>query len=133
MRVFLDTNVLISSFITHGLSSELLRLIIKEHKLVLGETVLSEFERILLKKFKLPQNEVSEILDFLRSFEVCPYSEERPPIELSDKDDEKVLANAIKSNSEILVTGDKDLLEIKKNLTIRILSPRDFLVLTKSK
>jgi putative PIN family toxin of toxin-antitoxin system len=108
-------------------------LIIKEHKLVLGETVLSEFERILLKKFKLPQNEVSEILDFLRSFEVCPYSEERSPIELSDKDDEKVLANAIKSNSEILVTGDKDLLEIKENLKIRILSPRDFLVLTKSK
>ena len=133
MRVFLDTNVLISSFITHGLSSELFRLIIKEHKLVLGETVLSEFERILIKKFKLPQNEVSEILDFLRSFEVCSYSEEKSPIELSDKDDEKVLANAIKSNSEILVTGDKDLLEIKENLTIRILSPRDFLVLTKSK
>lgn len=133
MRVFLDTNVLISAFIARGLSSEIFRLIVKEHHLVLGNTIINEFKRVLSKKFKIKQNEVDEILDFLKSFETCTYSGEKSPIELSDKDDEKVLANAIKSKSEILVTGDKDLLEIKKNLSIKILSPRDFIQLIRSK
>ena len=133
MRVFLDTNVLISAFIARGLSSEIFRLIVKEHHLVLGETVISEFKRILLKKFKVKQNEVDEIFDFLKSFETCPYSGEKSPIELADKDDEKILANALKSKSEILISGDKDLLEIKENLAIKILSPRDFLQLIRSK
>ena len=133
MRVFLDTNVLISAFITRGLSSEIFRLIVKEHHLVIGDIVINEFKRILLKKFKIQQNEVDEILDFLKSFEKCPYSGEKSPIQLADKDDEKVLDNAIKSKSEILITGDKDLLDIKQNLTIKLLSPRDFLQLIRSK
>jgi uncharacterized protein len=133
LRVFLDTNVLISAFIARGLSSEIFRLIVKEHHLVPGETVISEFKRILLKKFKVKQNEVDEILDYLKSFETCPYSGEKSPIELADKDDEKILVNALKSKSEILISGDKDLLEIKENLAIKILSPRDFLKLIRSK
>jgi len=131
--VFLDTNVLISAFIARGLSSEIFRLIIKEHHLVLGETVINEFKRILPEKFKVRQGELNEILDFLKSFETCPYSDETSPVELTDKDDEKVLANALKSKSEILISGDKDLLGIKKKLALKIVSPRDFLQLIRAK
>ena len=133
MRVFLDTNVLISSFIARGLSSEIFRLIIKEHELVIGDKVLNEFERILLEKFKIPKNKVKEILNFFEAFEKCTLSDEKSPIKLRDKDDESILANALKSNADVLITGDKDLLDIKGKIRLKILTPREFLQLIRTK
>lgn len=132
MKVFLDTNVLVSAFISRGLSAEIFRLIIKEHDLVIGDIILEEFQRILLKKFSMPRSQVRDILNYLDTFEKCKYSGEESPLELIDKDDEKVLALAIKSNSDVLVTGDKDLLDIRENVNQKILNPREFLKLIKS-
>lgn len=132
MKVFLDTNVLVSAFISRGLSAEIFRLIIKEHDLVIGDIILEEFQRILLKKFSMPRSQVRDILNYLDTFEKCKYSGEESPLELIDKDDEKVLALAIKSNSDVLVTGDKDLLDIRENVNQKILNPREFLQLIKS-
>ena len=47
MRVFLDTNVLVSAFATRGLCADVLRLILAEHTLVTGEVVLRELRRAL--------------------------------------------------------------------------------------
>lgn len=132
MKVFLDTNVLVSAFISRGLSAEIFRLIIKEHDLVIGDVILEEFQRILLRKFSMPRSQVRDILNYLDTFEKCKYSGEESPLELIDKDDEKVLALAIKSNSDVLVTGDKDLLDIRENVNQKILNPREFLQLIKS-
>jgi len=132
LKVFLDTNVLVSAFISRGLSAEIFRLIIKEHDLVIGDIILEEFQRILLKKFSMPRSQVRDILNYLDTFEKCKYSGEESPLELIDKDDEKVLALAIKSNSDVLVTGDKDLLDIRENVNQKILNPREFLQLIKS-
>ena len=42
MRVFLDTNVLISAFATRGLGADVVNLVLAEHQLVLGESVLRD-------------------------------------------------------------------------------------------
>jgi uncharacterized protein len=40
VRVFLDTNVLVSAFATRGLCADLLELVLLEHDLVLGRWVI---------------------------------------------------------------------------------------------
>lgn len=132
MKVFPDTNVLVSAFISRGLSSEIFRIILKEHRLFIGDIVLEELQSILLDKFKMPDDQVGSIIDFLKSFEIFQYSGEASPIKLRDKDDEKVLAVAIKSNADVLITGDKDLLDVREDVEIKILNPKEFLILIKS-
>ena len=132
MRVFLDTNVLVSAFISRGISAEIFRIIMKEHNLIVGDVVLSELKRILSNKLKMPSAQVNNILNFLNSFEIINYSDGPCPIELRDKDDEKILVLALQSNSEVLVTGDKDFLDVRDSLNIKVLNPREFLKLVKS-
>lgn len=42
MRVALDTNVLVSAIGTRGLCADLMRLVLRDHELVVGEQVLLE-------------------------------------------------------------------------------------------
>ena len=132
MNIFLDTNVLVSAFISRGLSSDIFRIIIEEHNLILSNVVLDELDKILRIKLNMPAEQVKDIFEYLNSFKIYNYTNEKSPIELRDKDDEKILVSAIKSKSDILVTGDKDLLNVRDKVEIKILSPREFLELVKS-
>lgn len=131
MRVFVDTNVLISSFIARGLSSEIFRIIIKEHELIVGESFLKEFEKVLLTKFKMPKKQVNEILTFLESFKSSFIQKEKIQFSLRDKNDEIILMDAIINNSEVFITGDKDFIDVRDTLPLKILTPNEFLHLVK--
>lgn len=67
MRIALETNVLISAFATRGLSADVLNLALADHQLVLGETVLGEFARILRTKLEAPADIIEETTAFLRT------------------------------------------------------------------
>ena len=54
MKVFLDTNVLVSALTTRGLCWELLNVAAVEYNLTLADLVLVELERILTEKFGMP-------------------------------------------------------------------------------
>lgn len=62
MKVFLDTNVLVSGFTTRGLCADLIRLVLAEHELVVGEVVLKELERVLTQKLELPAAPLKKLL-----------------------------------------------------------------------
>ena len=71
MKVFLDTNVLVSAFTTRGLSADVVRLILTEHELLTGEVNLVELERVLHKRMGVPTTQVELVLQLLeinRSF-----------------------------------------------------------------
>lgn len=51
MKVFLDTNVLVSAFMARGLCADLFRYVLAEHEVLTGEVNLVEFRRILRHKF----------------------------------------------------------------------------------
>ncbi len=131
MKVFLDTNVLVSSFITRGLCADIFRIILSEHHLILCDHVLNELENILTKKINLPEEQITSILQYLRTFEII--SNHTPPvkIELQDKNDIPVISAALNSKSDIIVTGDKDLLEVSEKYGIKIINPRSFFQLIK--
>lgn len=50
-----------------------------------------------------------------------------PPIILSDPDDDMILATALAAKADVIVSGDRHLLELQSYQGIPILSPRQFL------
>ncbi|MDE2752433.1 MAG: putative toxin-antitoxin system toxin component, PIN family [Gemmatimonadota bacterium] len=124
MRVFLDTNVLVSALATRGICADVLQVVVAEHTLIVSETVLGEFRRVLRDKLAVPVATVESAEAFLRRQGLVI---ERAPalgIEVRDPDDVAVLEQAIAGEADMLVTGDRDLLEIDGDIPIRIVSPR---------
>lgn len=125
MKVFLDTNVLISAFTARGLSAELFRYLLAEHEMLTGEVNLVELRRVLRARFGAPADQIASVEALLRDQTIVPKPTVRPAIRIRDADDAWVLASALASDAEMLVTGDKDLLVIAKKVAPPILTPRE--------
>jgi uncharacterized protein len=126
VRVFLDTNVLASAFGTRGLCTDVLRLVLAEHELVTAEVVLEELGRVLGGKFGMAGHEVEGVLSFLREYPVEPKPQAPSSVSIRDADDRWVLASAEAAGADILVTGDRDLLEAASEVELVITNPRGF-------
>ena len=110
MRVFFDTNVLVSAFLARGLCADLLRLVLAEHTLVSSEVVISELREVLSRKGKLPIAQIDAIETFLRDQPIAPRPEETLELGLIDTDDEWVVASAVLIDADLFVTGDQGVL-----------------------
>lgn len=126
MKIVLDTNVIIAAFATRGLCHDLFEHCLLNHPLVLSEAILSEVESQLSKKIRLPVSVIHDILLYLRET-----AEIVSPLEVHenvcrDADDLKILGTASSGKAKYIVTGDKDLLVIKKYKGIQMVTPRDF-------
>ena len=127
MRVFLDTNVVVSGFATRGLSADVVRLLLTAHDLLTSETVLTETRRVLEEKFGVPTEKVDEIERLLGRYHGEPIPEIDSPVTVRGPNDKPVLAAAISADAEILVTGDKNLLAGADQVeALRIMTPRSF-------
>jgi putative PIN family toxin of toxin-antitoxin system len=126
VRVLLDTNVLASAFATRGLCADVLRVVLSDHELIVGEVVLVELRRALHSKFKVPKALVADIESLLREHEVVPKPASPGSIRLRDSSDEWVLASALAGRADVVVSGDLDLLVLGDTAPVPILSPRQF-------
>ncbi len=126
MRVFLDTNVLVSAFASRGLCAEVLELVLLDHDLILGRNVLREFDKALRKKVKLPVVRSAEIIDFVSSEAIQVVDKAEPAIADVDAADAVVLGEALDGQAELFVTGDAALLRIAAVGPLKIVSPRLF-------
>ena len=130
-RICLDSNVLVAAFVARGLCADLLKLVVSEYELVIPEVVAGEVRRVLTTKLKASQAALSAAEAVLERCEIVPASNLPSPLSLRDPDDERVLADAISADAEVLVSGDQDLLVVAEASPIRILSPRAFLTLAR--
>lgn len=127
MKVFLDTNVVVSGFTTRGLCADLIRLVLADHELIIGEVVLEEARRVLQRKIRLPEPLAADILTFLENQTIQVNSKTIPSVRIRDEDDLMVLASALAAKADVLVTGDKDLLDIGEQVQgLVIIDPRGF-------
>jgi uncharacterized protein len=126
LRVFLDTNVLVSAFATRGVCADVLRVVLAEHTLVTGEVVLQELRTVLSRRIGLPAPSIREIEELLRDQEVIAKPRARAAIPERDPDDQWIVASAIEGRVDVLVTGDRDLLDLVKTAPIKIVDPRGF-------
>ena len=126
MRVFLDTNVLVSAFATRGLCADVLRHILAEHDLIIGEVVIVELRRVLRDRIKIPAPVITSIEQLLRDQIVVSKPSEPHSLPIRDPDDRWVLASATDGKADVLVTGDSDLLDVAPRSPITIVDPRGF-------
>jgi putative PIN family toxin of toxin-antitoxin system len=131
LRVFLDTSVLVAAFATRGLCADVLRTVLAEHELIVGETVLAELGRALKEKTRTPEAQVRDVVAFVRQNAMVATETPVPAVDVRDANDLPILAGAIQGAAEVLVTGDKDLLVLKRVASLPILDPRGFWELIK--
>lgn len=126
MRVFLDTNVLVSAFATRGLCSDLLELVLIEHELITGHGVLAELENALRTKIRLPAVRCEEIVEFVTQ-EANLVVEGPAAVECkADAADRVVLGEALAGEARAFVTGDAALAALGELGDMSILTPRQF-------
>ena len=129
MRVFLDTNVLVSAFSSRGLCAELLEVVLLEHELISGRNVLNELTKALRQKIKLPVARAAEIVSFVSAEATIVVEASAPAQANADPDDARVLGEALAGEASIFVifvTGDAALVKLANVGALRILSPRQF-------
>ena len=116
-----------AAFATRGLCADVLRTVLVEHVLVLSSTVIEELTGTLIEKIRVPEPAVREIAAFLRVSASLSDSPPKPaPVAIRDPDDAVILGEALAIGADVLVTGDKDLLEAGEVPAIKILDPRGF-------
>ena len=126
MRVFLDTNVLVSAVATRGLCADVLREILVSHQLVVSNPLILELKNILHTKIGLPQELISDFVEVLAQDSTLSKNTDLVTIDINDRDDILILSTALNGNAELFVTGDKELLELKKIQSMRVISARKF-------
>jgi putative PIN family toxin of toxin-antitoxin system len=126
VRVFLDTNVLVSAFASRGLCAEVLELVLLDHDLIIGRNVVREFEKALRKKVRLPVVRSNEIIDFVSGEATQIVDKAEPASANVDAADALVLGEALASHAELFVTGDAALLRLATIGALKIVSPRRF-------
>jgi putative PIN family toxin of toxin-antitoxin system len=132
VRIFFDTNVLASALAyPNGLCSKLLAEAFEKHEVEVSEYVLEELNRILVQKLYRSQREVDGWIAELREYSTILSEVPLLSIPLRDPNDLPILSTAVRSGSDVLVSGDKDFLDME-NPPIRIMSPRALYDLLKS-
>ena len=126
MRVCLDTNGLVAAFATRGLCADVLRSVLAEHDLVIGGVILVELHRVLRSKLKVPADRLDAIDAVFAPFPTIPKPDEPASDIIRDAADRWIVATAVAGNADVLVTGDRDLLDVRAALPIRTLDPRAF-------
>ena len=125
----LDTNVIISMILFPSKKFlTMLDLITKKHKLVLSSFVIDELFKVADKKFPQKKDVIDVFLSEL-NYELVytPHKMKENLFTIRDINDYPVLYTAIIDNVDILITGDKDFLNIDIEKP-EILTPTDFLI-----
>jgi len=129
MKIVLDTNVLVSGIFWGGTPLKILELWEKKQVDVLASrAILDEYlvniDR-LSKKYSRPDLSAAwsliipsrvKLVQVKKTFHLC-----------RDPDDNKFIDCAISGRAPFLVSGDEDLLVLKKVMNLEILKPRQFL------
>jgi putative PIN family toxin of toxin-antitoxin system len=128
MKVVFDTNVFISAFIVTASQAERAFLLARQRRFELCTSVaiLTETARKLREKFDQSDEDIKDALKMIsRAADVL-----KPSIRLNvlkDAPDNRILECAVQARADLVVTGDRHLLRLRKFQDIPILRLVDFL------
>lgn len=126
-RIVLDSNIIISAVMFSGYPAEVLSLVFAELiEGVISEKISEEVIGVLSEKFFLSQDRLDKIEKILRRDFLYVLPTKRFNI-VRDPDDNKIIETAIEGECEYIITGDKDLLVLKKYERVKIITAREFL------
>lgn len=134
MRVVIDTNVIISRYLTpHGRVAHIVDLWeANAFELIVSEEILAEYARVIRYPrlrliHRLTDSQLAEIDEALREFSEPSAPDETPAVIQEDPDDDHFLAASVAGTVDCLVTGDLHLLKLGSYQDIPILTPAEFL------
>jgi putative PIN family toxin of toxin-antitoxin system len=124
VRVFLDTNVLLSAFFGRGLCAQLFEALLEsDHGILIGEPVARELVRIAREKFKVSDVDIGPALEVLRRQRLAPPAD-RDLAGIPHSDDAPILACALTAKADLFVTGDRALLALGRVEGLPLVDPR---------
>ncbi len=126
MRLLLDSNVIIAAFAARGFCHALFEYCLESHEVFICEEILDEIQAKLITKVKVPASLASDIEKYIRDSTELVSPQTLLVPELKDKSDLPVLGAAVAADAAYLITGDSDLLSLRKMQETDILSPRAF-------
>ena len=129
-KVVLDTNVLVSSILFKGELAGIVDLW-KRGKIVpvVSRETFDELRKVLeYQKFGLTKGEIRTIIkeEVLPFFEIVEITDEVSGV-CRDPDDDKFIACALAASADFIVSGDKDLCDIAKYGSLKIVRASDLL------
>ena len=134
IKLVLDTNVFISGFLWKGNEAELIRRIERKEAVnFINPEIISEIEKVISRdKFKellvkagLTVDEIIQKIISLSHIVVGPRMKEN--VVKTDPTDDKFIECAINSNADYIVSGDRDLLDLKEYKGIKIMKASEVL------
>ncbi|MEW5939822.1 MAG: putative toxin-antitoxin system toxin component, PIN family [Chloroflexota bacterium] len=133
MRIVLDTNTVVSGLLWHGAPRSILDLA-REGRATLftSPTLLVELEDVLgrpkfAKRLRLADVTVSDLVRGYAALAQPTRVESVPPVIKEDPDDDHVLACAVQSRADYIVSGDGHLKALGKYKGIAILQAHELL------
>jgi len=129
MRIVLDTNVLISGIYFSGLPGKILQAWrAQKLQLAVSTEILEEYlnvaERLATQYVNV---EYEGILGLIVQNAELVQSTDLPEPVSEDPDDDKFLACALASNTNVIVSGDSDLLKVSGYCGIQVMTPKFFI------
>lgn len=127
MNIVLDTNVLISAFIARGQCRDVYEHVSLNYNVFISAQIIQEMTKNLHKKFHFSLADTNSVTRLIK--ENAEYIQNIPKLKQRvsrDKDDDGILALGVLTNADVIISGDRDLLDIKKFRNIVIIRPADF-------
>jgi len=129
IKAVLDTNVLLSGILFGGIPSKLLDLWCRGvFALAMSPELLAELISKLRFKFDFPADLICEWEQLFSEKTIHVLPDYTTKV-CRDPDDDKFLDVSLAAKSTYLVTGDEDLLCLKRYQNVRILKPTEFLAI----
>ena len=129
-RIVLDTNVLISALLFKGGLSRFVELWQRGKIVPVISKKIFEELRIVLNypKFSLSKDQLKSIIEheILPYFEIVEVKEEVKGV-CRDPEDDKFISCALSASVDYIVSGDKDLCDLKQYGPVKIVTASDFL------
>ena len=130
IRVVLDTNVLISALLFKGELTRMVGLWQRGKMIpVISKETFDELRTVLeYPKFSLSRAEIKSLIEqeILPFFEVVNVSKHVKGA-CRDPGDDKFISCALSANADYILTGDRDLSDLKKYQSVRIIHASDFI------
>lgn len=125
-RVTPDTNVLISALFYYGNERAVLEAAAQGRlQFVLSMEIIDELIRVLEKKFKVDPELTRDYVLRLNELSDIVTPRKLSSALVRDREDVKIIECAHSGHSDYIVSGDRDLLSLKRYQKTRILSPSE--------
>ena len=128
MKVILDTNIIISGIFFSGPPSSILEAWHNgKLKLIISKEIFDEYSMVIERiSIKYPGIDIDRILELIAIHSKSVIPNNIDPNICLDASDIKFIESALTSNTKVIISGDKHLLDLNGYNDIEVLRPAEF-------